>query len=122
MDTFNIDNTKKYENMCEAFGMSDKKYIAILKSMIKFFGSELINGLDFKEKKLQLHMTKTLALEKYLKSEQFKKTNWKLKTVNDFFLLGVLFTNAQKKTEEIFSAFVNERLDLIEHLAKTKSK
>lgn len=111
MDTLQIDTVKTYKTVSEAFGMSEKLYDRIHKSMVMFFGLAQVDEMKTHgEKGHVCGGNKAKRMAKYLASKEFAKLKWTPKTANDFFVLGTLFIHANRTSEQMIHKFVEEKI------------
>ncbi len=95
----------KSKFVCEVFGISEKEFDVLGKSMLDFFNR--LNGADNEDYK------KTEMLQEYLESDEFKKTDYKLDGDNQIFLLGYVFGAILSKMAGEGDSF----LQFLEHMA-----
>lgn len=96
-----FDHDKNF--VCETLGWENKKYTALCKSMSDFF--EHLSQADNKRMSI-----KSILLEEYLKSDEFKLTGVTLETDTDYFLLGFSFANVLNKDKDDIPDFIKGAL------------
>lgn len=111
MDTLQIEDKKTYKTVSEAFGVSEKLYDRIHKSMVTYFGLSIVDETKTHgEKGHVCGGNKTQRLARFMASQEFAKLKWTPKTANDFFVLGTLFNHANRTAEQLIHKFIEEKM------------
>lgn len=84
-----FDNSEKNgDSVSAVFGMKHDKFHILVNAIVKQLALGVLNGAP---------ESRTECLQQYLRSDKFATLEWKPKTANDFFLLGMAFDMALKK-------------------------